>query len=34
MSGKNTHINFSTFGSKINKFEGKKSEKTQKIPKT
>ena len=34
MSGKNTHIFFSTFGSKINEFERKKSEKIKKIPKT
>jgi hypothetical protein len=30
MSGKNTHIFFSTFGSKKNEFEQKKSEKKQK----
>jgi hypothetical protein len=29
MSGKNTHIYFSTFGSKINEFERKKLEKKQ-----
>jgi hypothetical protein len=34
MSGKNTHIYFSTFGSKINEFERKKLEKKEKIPKT
>jgi hypothetical protein len=35
MSGKNTHIYFfSAFGSKINKFELKKLEKNEKIPKT
>jgi hypothetical protein len=31
LSGKNTHT---TFGSKINKFERKKLEKKEKIPKT
>ena len=33
LSGKNTQIFFSTFGSKINKFGRKKSEKNEKIPK-
>jgi hypothetical protein len=31
---KHTYIFFSTFGSKISKFERKKSEKNKKIPKT
>jgi hypothetical protein len=30
---KNTHIFFTTFGSKINEFGRKKSEKNKKIPK-
>ena len=34
MSGKTPMYNLSTFGSKRNKFEQKKLEKTEKIPKT
>ena len=34
MSGKTPIYIFSTFGSKINKFEQKKLEKNEKIPKT